>query len=1026
MQQDHSAVRRLCRVKVRLPIFFYAALFLAQRVGCGAEGLAPSDALRHMKVADGFQVSLVASEPEIRQPLSIGFDPRGRLWVIQYLQYPAPAGLKAVSVDQYLRTKYDRVPEPPPRGPKGADRITICEDTDGDGRFDKFHDFVSGLNLASGMAIGYDGVFIVQPPYLLFYADRNHDDVPDGDPEVLLSGFGMEDAHALANSLTWGPDGWLYGAQGSTVTANIRGIEFQQGIWRYHPVTREFELFAEGGGNTWGLDFDEHGNIIAGTNFGEQIGLHQVQGGYYIKGFSKHGPLHNPYTFGYFDHIPYSGFKGGHVTCGGILYQGGAFPGRFTGVYIAGNLLANALYWHVLERDGSSFKAHFGGELLTTDDIWFRPVDLTTGPDGAVYVADWYDKRATHVDPLDTWDRSNGRIYKIQSRDAESASGAPAAAAPRRPFDLARLSGEELVTLLSHRNDWFARQARQLLAERRDPKILPLLQKNILEAQDGHTALQSLWALYACGGLNDALAIKLLRHSAEDVRAWTVRLLCDQKMISPEIQNALVPLARCDPSPTVRNQLACSAKRLPGREAFPILRELMQRDEDSADPQIPLLIWWAIESKAASDRDRVVALFSEPSLWQHPLVRRHLAERVIRRYAAEGTQQGLTDCARFLSLAPGEADADSLLRGMEMALAGRRLDKAPASLESWVATAWSKGNPGPNLIRLGLRLGNPQALELALKIARDEKGAESDRAAFLEILGQVGAPGAADVMLDVLEKSRSPSLRAAALIALQHYPDRRVADALIAMYPGLSADLRPRARSALCSRPTWALALLDAVDSGRVAPVELGFEQLRQIVSLKDVALARRVEQRWGKVELATSAEKENTINQLRLVLKPSGAAGRQGTGDPEAGRQVFQQTCGVCHRLFGEGNTIGPDLTGADRKNTEVMLLNIVNPSAYVRPEYVSYEVVTDDDQAISGLLVESSAAAVTILDRNNQRHVFARDRIKELTPSALSLMPEGLLEGLKPQQVMNLFAYLQSEGPPAPGVTAAPSPRQ
>jgi putative heme-binding domain-containing protein len=281
-------------------------------------------------------------------------------------------------------------------------------------------------------------------------------------------------------------------------------------------------------------------------------------------------------------------------------------------------------------------------------------------------------------------------------------------------------------------------------------------------------------------------------------------------------------------------------------------------------------------------------------------------------------------------------------------------------------------------------------------------------------------------MLDVLEKSRSPSLRAAALIALQHYPDRRVADALIAMYPGLSADLRPRARSALCSRPTWALALLDAVDSGRVAPVELGFEQLRQIVSLKDVALARRVEQRWGKVELATSAEKENTINQLRLVLKPSGAAGRQGTGDPEAGRQVFQQTCGVCHRLFGEGNTIGPDLTGADRKNTEVMLLNIVNPSAYVRPEYVSYEVVTDDDQAISGLLVESSAAAVTILDRNNQRHVFARDRIKELTPSALSLMPEGLLEGLKPQQVMNLFAYLQSEGPPAPGVTAAPSPRQ
>jgi hypothetical protein len=172
-------------------------------------------------------------------------------------------------------------------------------------------------------------VFVAQPPYLLFYPDRNHDDVPDGDPEVLLTGFGMEDAHAFPNSLQWGPDGWLYGAQGSTVTANIRGIEFQQGIWRYHPLTKEFELFAEGGGNTWGVDFDEHGNIIAGTNFGDVIGLHQVQGGYYVKGFSKHGPLHNPYTFGYFEHMPYKGFKGGHVTCGGIVYQGGSFPEQF-------------------------------------------------------------------------------------------------------------------------------------------------------------------------------------------------------------------------------------------------------------------------------------------------------------------------------------------------------------------------------------------------------------------------------------------------------------------------------------------------------------------------------------------------------------------------------------------------------------------------------------------------------------------------------------------------------------------------
>ena len=212
-----------------------------------------------MTAADGFEVSLYAAEPLVRQPVAIEFDDRGRLWGIQYLQYPNPAELKRIKVDRYSRTVYDRVPEPPPHGPRGADRITILEDSDGDGRADRGKDFVAGLNLATGLAFGQGGVFVLNVPYLLFYPDRERDDVPDGEPEVLLTGFGMEDAHSVANSLTWGPDGWLYGCQGSTVTANIRGTEFQQGVWRYHPLTHEFELFCEGGGNSWGLDFDRHG-----------------------------------------------------------------------------------------------------------------------------------------------------------------------------------------------------------------------------------------------------------------------------------------------------------------------------------------------------------------------------------------------------------------------------------------------------------------------------------------------------------------------------------------------------------------------------------------------------------------------------------------------------------------------------------------------------------------------------------------------------------------------------------------------
>ncbi len=321
------------------------------------------------------------------------------------------------------------------------------------------------MNLASALAVGNGGVYVGQAPYLLFYPDRDHDDVPDGDPEVLLTGFGMEDAHAVVNSMQWGPDGWLYGTQGSTVTADIRGIGFQQGIWRYHPATRRFELFSEGGGNTWGLDFDRAGNAMAGTNWGDAVCLHQVQGGYYVKGFTKHGPLHNPYTFGYFEHVKHSGHVGGHVTCGGIVYQGGAFPSSFDNCYVAANLLSNAVYWHAIEPTGSTFTTRFAGTLLETDDIWFRPIDCLTGPDGAVYVADWYDERANHVIPVDNWDKSNGRVWKIVYR------GTPAAG----KFDLAKRTSEQLVELLSHKNAWQRREARRILSERRDASVLPKL-----------------------------------------------------------------------------------------------------------------------------------------------------------------------------------------------------------------------------------------------------------------------------------------------------------------------------------------------------------------------------------------------------------------------------------------------------------------------------------------------------------------------------------------------------------------------
>ncbi|HMJ88650.1 MAG TPA: PVC-type heme-binding CxxCH protein, partial [Candidatus Acidoferrum sp.] len=716
----------------------------------------PQEALKQMRVPDGFAVTLVASEPQIRQPLSVSFDARGRMWVLQYLQYPNPAGLKAVSVDQYLRTKYDRVPEPPPRGPKGADRITICEDANGDGRPDTFKDFLSDLNLASGFALGHGGVFVVQPPYLLFYADKNGDDVPDGAPEVLLSGFGLEDSHALANSLTWGPDGWLYGAHGSTVTAKIRGIEFQQGIWRYHPITREFELFAEGGGNTWGMDFDDEGEVIAGTNFGDVIGLHQVQGGYYVKGFAKHGPLHNPHTYGYLEHMPYSGWKGGRVICGGVIYHGDLFPQQFEGAYVAANLLRRSIDWHFLERNGSTFKGRYGGSFIETDDPTFRPVDCTVGPDGAVYVSDWCDPRASHVDPVDNWEKDTGRIYRIGKAGGEKGKA--------EPFDLTKLSNDELVNLLSHRNDWFRREARNQLATRRDTSVLSRLRAQSLQTTNASLALQSLWALQVSGGFDHALASKLLNHPHAPVRAWTIRLLADKKAITPELRSDIVSRARIEPSAMVRSQLACSAKRLPIEDSLLIIRELLHHGEDAGDAHIPLLAWWAIEDKVTVNTSEVLTLLSSAGDWQQLMMRQHIIERLARRFAAETNATGQQACVWMLRTAMTSEVRMAVLRGIDKAWEGQRKVSHDQALGDAFVRVWNTSKADAVTVRVGLRLSHPAARQEALNRLVNTQASDVERASLAETLGQCGTEAAIPTLVQLLDAKAK--LQTAAISAL--------------------------------------------------------------------------------------------------------------------------------------------------------------------------------------------------------------------------------------------------------------------
>lgn len=982
------------RLTWRVTRFALVASLLFPAVG-GAQGFPPAEALARMKLAPGFRVELIASEPAIRQPVAMNFDDRGRLWVIQYLQYPNPAGLKPVKVDRYLRTTYDRVPEPPPKGPVGADRVTILEDSDGDGSIDRVKDFVGGLNLASGMTLGREGVYVVQPPYLLYYPDRDRDDIPDSDPKVLLEGFGMEDAHAFANSLQWGPDGWLYGTQGSTVTANIRGITFQQGIWRYHPVTKEFELFSEGGGNTWGLDFDRHGNAIAGTNWGEKAMLHQVQGAYYVKGFSKHGELQNRHAYGYFEHVPYTGFRGGHVTIGGVIYQANAFPPSFRDTYIAANVLSNAIHWHLLEPDGSTFKAKFGGELLVANDLWFRPVDCAVGPDGSLYVADWYDERANHVDPKDDWDKTNGRIYRIV------ADGTPK---PDK-FDLSKKSSAELVSLLDHPNEWHARVARRILTEREDTSVADELLRRAADPGDSRRALEAFWTLHGIGALDDSLATTMLASPHADCRVWSVRLLADRCKVSRDMAEKLVDLARTELSPVVRAQLAASAKRLSAAQCLPIVAALLRRDEDVSDPFIPLLLWWSIEDKAVSDRKLVLELFGDESLWSAPLVQKYQLERIARRYAAGGTEADYAACAKLCDLAPSDELFHPLIAGMEKGLGGRRLEHVPGPLASLVGRLIDSTDESAASLRLAVRLGSSAAFERALERIVDPKASSKTRVALIELMGQVGPPEVVGPMLVALVNPGPVEVKKALLAALARFADPAIPATVLARYPTYDHSLKENARNLLSARKEFAVALLAAVETGKIDPKEVTTDQLRSIALHNDSQLAALIEKHWGKVADQTPGEIAARIHGINVSLRLT-------PGNREAGKALFTKHCANCHTLFGAGNKIGPDLTGADRKNTFFLLTSVVDPSAVIRKEFVPVTVLATDGRVLTGLVAESTPDTVTLLDAKNERTTLATADIAEMKPSEKSLMPDKLFDELSAQQVRDLMAYLQGDG--------------
>lgn len=961
----------------------------------------PTEAAQKFTVSNNLQIELVAAEPDIHQPVYVTFDSRGRLWVVQYNQYPYPEGVKVTGYDHHLRAAFDRLPAPPPRGARGADKITMLEDTTGDGVFDRSEDVITGLNIATSVTFGRGGVWVLAPPYLLKYPDTNGNGRPDGDPVIHLRGFGLQDTHSIANSLEWGPDGWLYGASGSTTidtvsSAVTKKVAYQgQAIWRYHPETEVFEIFAEGGGNTFDVTFDAKGRLYSGHNGGSARAFHYKQGAYYQKNWGKHGALTNPYAFGYISHMPHTG-DSKRFTHAEIVYEGKALPARYQGALISLNPLQRWVQASRLEPIGSTYKTVDTERMVTTPDRWFRPVDIVSGPDEAVYIADWYDDRLTHVDPRDTWHRSSGRVYRIRGNGKTVYD----------PVDLPRLSTDKLIDRLSSSNKWQRRQALRLIGDRKDRSAIPRLRQMVME-NTGQLALEALWALNLSGGFNESWALKGLAHEDPFVRMWTVRLLGDRKNVSSGTAKSLKDLAQSETHPLVRSQLAASAKRLPASDALPIIRQLLGHEQDQEDQQIPLQIWWALEAQAEADREGVLEMFEEKKLWKEPLVKKYVLERLMQRYIMAGGSENLAAAAQFFQLAPSQEASQLLITGLQEGLRGssQRLAEMPSALQQ--ALQQYQQDIGRSNIALGLRQGDQEATDKVLSLIADPTAEKARRLEYIALLGEVDHPEAVPVLLEALGQSRSTAVRRMILHALVRYSDPKIGQRVAQLYPNrlrAEPEVRSAALELLVSRPAWALELLTAVDRKRIAPRDIPMQRVHRMQLFADDTIDKLLFKYWPDLDV-------DSANQLQQQTAAIVETLQSGTGDAGRGEQVFQKSCGTCHKLYGKGGDIGPDLTGYDRSNTEYMLLQTLTPSASIREGYVNYMVQTTDGRTLTGVITDRSGGAVTLKSLDGQQRLLPQHQVKEIRPLDRSIMPKGLLKRLSKQELRDLFAYLQGE---------------
>ncbi|MDB6124850.1 MAG: putative rane-bound dehydrogenase [Pedosphaera sp.] len=994
-------MRLLKALAVTLPLFIAQNTFAegkqltGQHAPAASVALSPPEAQKKFVVPEGFEVRLFAAEPDVINPVAMTWDERGRLWVVELYEYPLGAA----------------------PGTKPRDRIKILEDTDGDGRADKVTVFADGLNLATGIQVGYGGVFVGQAPDLLFLQDTNHDDIADT-RTVLMTGFGLEDRHELLNGFTWGPDGQLYLTHGVFTHSKVKipeasapGVEVTAAVARFNPRTKKFEVYADGTSNPWGVDFDRYGNAFVSACVIDHL-FHMAPGGIYVR---QGGTPANPYSYQLLPSIV--DHKHHMAAYAGIqIYQGNQYPREWQGEVLFGNIHQNAINHDHLTPNGSSFKATAEKDFLTTTDGWFRPVSEQVGPDGALWVMDWYDKypcyQNAQADPEGV-DRERGRIWRVVYTGKH-----PGAKVPSRPevnMDLAKLSTDKLVQLLAHPNIWQRKTAQRILTERRDPEAVPALKKLLQHGETLEARLFALWTLHSSDQLGESVLEDFYNDKEPAIRAWIARIVGERRLADEKYLNGLSKLAS-DPDPGVRLAVATAARQLvsgsltvdspvspdfEGVETGRILAPLVKASADAKDPLIPFMIWQAAEPKIAEDPAPAFKWLLSNGPETMPLSGQ-LARKAMRRICDTQDTKKLDAAIGFLT-AMAEKDAGLTAASLDGLLEGQqgKAIKPTADTNPLLSKLAASGKPelADRAQRLGTLWGNSSAIEGAINQINDPKARLDERTKAIQAVRKLKSDAAREAMLKLLASENVESLKLEAIRALGEIGGDSVGDSLVQHRKSFSADERRAAAEVLASRRRWTLTLLSAIETKGISPNEIPATVVRSLNQSSDDGIRQRAAQSIGRVRPADADKLKIIADKKKMILSAP--------ADVKAGHEIAQKTCFVCHKLYGEGAEVGPDLTGVGRSTLDALLANVIDPNQVVGKGYENVEVETKDGRSVSGRVVEETDTRIKLVSAGPKEEVVAKSDIASKRVTEMSLMPEGL-EQMSDADFRNLIMYI------------------